>query len=106
MATLPLRQQRCWNHQSREAVSRCPDCRRPFCRECVTELDGRLICATCLQRITAVATPTGNRWRLLASLWPVLGLCGGLVLSWWVFFSIGRLLVALPSSFHGGGTTP
>ncbi|MBT8374528.1 MAG: rhomboid family protein, partial [Deltaproteobacteria bacterium] len=29
--------QRCNNHGQREAVARCPKCRRYFCRECITE---------------------------------------------------------------------
>ena len=43
-----LSQQRCFNHTSREAVARCPECGRFFCRECITEHDDRVLCAVCL----------------------------------------------------------
>ena len=43
-------QQRCWNHEAREAACRCPACGRSYCRECVSEHEGRLLCAACLSR--------------------------------------------------------
>lgn len=46
MASLAL--QRCLNHESREAVCRCPSCDRFFCRECVAPFESRLLCANCL----------------------------------------------------------
>lgn len=46
MATLA--RERCLNHDSREAVGRCPSCRNFFCRECVVLFEARLSCATCL----------------------------------------------------------
>lgn len=47
MAT--LRRQRCLNHETREAVCRCPSCQRFFCRECVALFESRLLCAHCLE---------------------------------------------------------
>src|SRR5438132_254763 len=46
-----LARQRCLNHLNREAVARCPECKRFFCRECVTEHEDRLICAACLKKL-------------------------------------------------------
>jgi hypothetical protein len=40
--------QRCLHHHEREAVARCPECGHYFCRECITEHDERVICASCL----------------------------------------------------------
>ena len=37
--------QRCFNHMLREAVACCPECRRYFCRECVTEHEDKVLCA-------------------------------------------------------------
>lgn len=31
-------------------MARCPECRRFFCRECVTEHDDQLLCASCLRK--------------------------------------------------------
>src|SRR5580658_7631208 len=39
---MTLLDQRCFNHDLREAVAQCPSCKRFFCRECVTEhADGK-----------------------------------------------------------------
>jgi|SRR5579883_1645926 len=100
MATLPIRQQRCWNHSLREAVSRCPECKRSFCRECVTEFEGRVLCAPCLSLATKHEEAT-RKWPI-ARVGTLLGFTGGLLLTWWTFFTIGRLLASMPSSFHGG----
>lgn len=43
-----LTRQHCHVHPSRQAAARCPQCRRFFCRECVTEHAGRVICSRCL----------------------------------------------------------
>ena len=43
-----LLHQRCFNHMLREAVACCPECRRYFCRECVTEHEDKVLCAACL----------------------------------------------------------
>ena len=45
-----LASERCFHHETREAVCRCPVCRRFFCRECVVPFDGRLLCATCIAK--------------------------------------------------------
>jgi hypothetical protein len=90
--------QRCSNHLEREAVARCPECRRFFCRECVTEHLGRMICAGCVARL---ASRGGRRERSVSALWLALAL-GGLLLAWLVFYYLGMGLARIPSSFHGG----
>ena len=56
-----LRHQRCYHHHGREAVVRCPECGRFYCRECVTEHDDRMLCSRCLEQIThsAAGKPGG-----------------------------------------------
>ena len=73
--------QHCWNHEAREAVCRCPECARSFCRECVTEHAARLLCAACLRKALVAAAPRRKSARVVG----VLLLVGGLLLSW-VFF--------------------
>lgn len=46
--------QRCFNHATREAVARCPECSQFFCRECITEHDDRVICSACLKKLARV----------------------------------------------------
>jgi hypothetical protein len=84
--------QRCWNHQSREAVCRCPECGRPFCRECVTEHEARLLCAACLERL---AHKVEARTGLVRRLAPIALLAASLAFAWVFFFTFGSLLSEL-----------
>ncbi len=61
-----LADQRCFHHASREAVVRCPECRRFFCRECVIEHRGRMVCSECIEKETG---PEGERARFGAAMW-------------------------------------
>ena len=94
-----LLQQRCLNHSLREAVARCPECQRYFCRECVTEHDDRLICAACLKKLSRPAAARRVRWAglLLAGEFVV-----GILTAWLFFYAVGRNLLAIPDSFHEG----
>ena len=97
MSSLAL--QRCWNHSSREAVARCPECERSFCRECVVEHEDRIICSACLAKLTAATEKPARRW----SIRPVLHFVAaflGLVAAWFLYFSLGRTLLATPDAFH------
>jgi hypothetical protein len=78
--------QRCWTHEAREAVCRCPECGRSFCRECVTEHDGRLLCAACLK--TLAQAPTSRRGGLRRLIPAAMALVG-ILLAWLVFFGAG-----------------
>ena len=95
-----LSQQNCLHHSHREAVARCPECRRFFCRECVTEHDERMLCRDCLSRLTGGEKKGAGRWRyfLVSSLQGI----SGFLLLWYLFFWVGRLLLAGPDSFHEG----
>jgi hypothetical protein len=52
-----LRRSRCLFHPLREAAARCPHCGGTFCRECVTDEDGKLACPPCLRRMTRPPAP-------------------------------------------------
>lgn len=84
-------QQRCWNHESREAVCRCPECGNSFCRECVTEHESRLLCAACLRSL-ARAPQVSVRRRGLAPI--AMGLAG-ILIAWVVFFAAGEAMLTL-----------
>lgn len=92
--------QRCFHHPAREAVARCPACRRFFCRECVTEHDDRMLCSSCLARETTSKTFHRGRWW--ARWWPWLQGGGGLALIWVLFYLLGWMLLAIPHEFHEG----
>jgi hypothetical protein len=75
------------------------ECGRFFCRECVTEHDGRLVCASCLARVTG-AKPVKRRRLAVISRAAQLAL-GALVL-WLFFYALGFGLLAIPSKYHAG----
>jgi hypothetical protein len=94
-----LASQRCLNHFDREAIARCLECRGFFCRECITEHEGRIVCGNCLQALLAPATDK-KRPFLGGIVRPVITSALGLVLAWYCFYTIGRNLLSMPSEFH------
>lgn len=92
-----LQQQRCHNHLGREAVARCPSCGFYFCRECITEHDERILCASCLRKEAVKAERPRRNFAPVAR--TMVALCG-LVTAWLFFYIIGRALLATPTKFH------
>jgi hypothetical protein len=82
--------QRCWNHEAREAVCRCPECGRSYCRECVTEHEARLLCASCLYALGSHKPRRGGR-RAAA----VLMALAGVLIAWFLFFSAGEAMILI-----------
>jgi len=90
--TTPLLQHRCWNHEAREAVCRCLQCGRSFCRECVTEHQSRLLCAACIRSATQTAATGRGRMRRMAGV----GLTvAGVALAWAIFFGAAEGLITI-----------
>ena len=94
---IAITHQRCRNHAQREAVARCPECKRYFCRECVTEHDHRVVCSSCLAKL--VAGPRDKRWRIGGVL-QAGQFALGLFVLWSCFYVLGRILLNVPSDFH------
>lgn len=99
-----LHQTRCINHTDREAVARCPLCRNYFCRECVTEHEGRLVCASCLQKAQPEERVEKGSWlrHAFSHAGGLIKAATSLLLLWIVFYAIGQLLLLIPDSFHSG----
>lgn len=95
MASLSLT--RCFNHGQREAVARCPSCRRHYCRECVTEHEHRLLCASCIEALTA-SSQTEDRKAL--PFIPMAQLLAAVFVLWVSFYTVGQALLLIPSEFH------
>ena len=91
--------QHCANHLEREAVARCPQCRGYFCRECISEHEGRVLCSRCLEQLASATTsPRRENHHLFHA-----GACvAGILVGWMFFYFGGRLLVMIPASFHEG----
>jgi hypothetical protein len=94
-----LSARRCFNHVAREAVACCPECQRFFCRECISEHQGRVVCAGCLDALTATVAVKSSWGGGLFCLGMVLT---GLFTGWIWFYYLGSFLLFLPSSFHEG----
>jgi len=88
---------RCFNHGQREAVARCPSCRRHFCRECVTEHDHKLLCASCIAALASSSEiPERRRWPIV----PAVQLLASVFVLWIAFFMVGQALLSIPAEFH------
>lgn len=95
---MTLHAQRCVRHPGREAVARCPSCVRFYCRECVVEHGGRLLCTSCLAKAVAPA----QRKRSFAGIGWTAAAVFGLLTAWASFYYTGSVLAQIPSSFHEG----
>lgn len=91
--------QRCFNHGPREAVARCPECGRFYCRECITEHADRMICTACLERM---AKPALRERGFFAVTLLLIQLGAGVAALWLLFYLGGSLMISLPDAFHDG----
>jgi len=85
----PALEQRCWNHEAREAVCLCPECGRAYCRECTSEHESRLLCAACLRAILRARPAESRQGFRLAAL-----MLAGVVLGWIVLFGAGEAILS------------
>lgn len=93
---------KCVRHTEREAVARCPSCAGDFCRECIVEHDGRVLCATCLAREVAApeAAKKSAAWTRRGAEMTVTAAC--VLLLWIAFYGFGQFLKAIPPRLHEG----
>ncbi|MGB0258579.1 MAG: rhomboid family protein [Coraliomargarita sp.] len=96
----PLANARCFKHVHREAVARCPECGKFYCRECVTEHEGRMMCRSCLDALLQVDEKVASGWFQVLKGWLLAG--AGVCLVAYVFFQLGRFLLSIPAKFHSG----
>jgi len=96
-------QHACFIHGGREAVALCLECRRAFCRECVVDHDGRLICATCLTRLRHKPERAPGAFR---SFLRTLGVAAALLLCWMIFYLGARAIVTTDTSRHTFSSSP
>lgn len=91
---------RCYNHPEREASARCVSCGRFFCRECVAEHDGRMICGVCLRSEARGGPARPSRW--MSRVGQMGRVAVAVVVAWLAFYAAGRALLSVPSAFHEG----
>ncbi len=90
---------KCVRHSAREAAARCPACAEFFCRECVVEHEGKLLCGPCLAKR---ASKTGTRHERGRRVRRVARAGAGVLALWFVFYGIGALLLKIPPELHDG----
>jgi hypothetical protein len=95
---MELVRQKCTNHPGREAVVRCPGCAGYYCRECVTEHEGKFLCSSCIHR-RGMAVRSARRFgsRVLTGSAAIVGV----LVAWFLFYTVGRLLILIPPNLHG-----
>jgi len=105
-----IQARRCARHVDREAAARCPSCGGFFCRECIVEHGGRLLCTVCLARESASAKARQGKW---AGARRRVELAAAMLAAVLVFYAIGSILLNVPPDFHEGtiwapktGSTP
>jgi hypothetical protein len=89
--------QKCTIHRDREAVVRCPGCSGYFCRECVTEHEGKFLCSSCLQRGRPARRSTGG---IGVRIMGAIAIMAGVSVAWFLFYLLGRLLILIPPNLH------
>jgi hypothetical protein len=94
--------QRCANHALREAAVQCPSCKRYFCRECVTEHQGRMMCVSC---VTVLSRGGSKTARTAATIWSITAIIG-ILIAWLMFYYLGQTLAKIPAEFHGAWNRP
>ena len=90
----------CTVHGERPAAARCPSCHRFFCTECITEHEGRLTCASCLDAESGPVV--GKKSGVGLFLAPVIQILIALIVSWLIFLSVAQFLGDIPDEFHDG----
>ncbi len=94
-----LSNSRCFHHASREAAVCCPECRRFFCRECVSDFEERLLCDSCIRNFQEKKNNNSKSNKRFVSL---LGIISGLFICVFTFYCLGQILFAIPNKFHDG----
>lgn len=94
-----LRKRKCANHESREAVARCPECRKDFCRECITEHKNKMLCTNCLREITQKKDARKRKMEIVFAMFLFFI---GMLISYYFFFGLASIFSEIPDQFHNG----
>jgi hypothetical protein len=63
------------------------------------EHEDRVLCASCLRRLTQTEAQRGGRLVVVVRLVQIML---GLVVGWFFFYALGRGLLLVPTAFHEG----
>lgn len=99
MSSIAPQRALCLNHPRREAAARCTSCGQSYCRECITNYEGRMVCSACYKSKTEIKEKVPRDWFVLFA---VLQTTLGFAALWVTVWFLGRVLLSIPSSFHEG----
>lgn len=97
---MSLAARRCYNHPERVVAVRCPECGRFYCRECASEFKDRFLCKICLE--SQLLETKNSSSSLQGRLRRGAGFAVGLLLCWFLFYGLARMIFAIPGYFHSG----
>lgn len=100
MATI-LGDTTCVTHADRVSAARCPSCRQFYCAECITEHEGRMICAGCLEKQLVQIQPAEAKRRSFP-LAAIVQFVMAVLVVWVVFYFFAKTLADIPDDFHDG----
>jgi hypothetical protein len=100
-APVNLKHRRCFNHAGREASARCPVCGKDFCRECITEHKGKMLCVNCLKENTRKKI---DRRKILVPVFYTILLAVTLIAIFLCFVSMGRGIAFREVDKHQGAS--
>ncbi|MAS95326.1 MAG: rhomboid family protein [Verrucomicrobiales bacterium] len=90
----------CSIHVDRPATARCPSCGSFFCSECITEHEGRLTCAVCLNQERENIQEVKKPRRIYFMPFVQFGVA--VVVAWLVYYFLAQFLQDMPVEFHDG----
>jgi hypothetical protein len=86
---------KCEVHAMREAAARCTVCSHHYCRECIQEHEGRMVCGNCLSLKSSLEPKHFAGFKeMLVRLVMALASAALLWGAFWCIFTIGSLLPA------------
>ncbi|MEM6915966.1 MAG: rhomboid family protein [Verrucomicrobiota bacterium] len=91
----------CVIHPDRVAVARCPSCNQFFCAECITEHEGQMICAECLNRLSKVPEKRERR-RIRIPIAAMTQWIFAALVVWLLFYLVAQTIGDMPDEFHDG----
>ncbi|MEM7602236.1 MAG: rhomboid family protein [Verrucomicrobiota bacterium] len=91
----------CVIHADRVSAARCPSCHQFYCSECITEHEGKMICAGCLDQLDASSSEAQKKPARVPGA-AVLQIVAAAVVVWILFYFFAQTLGDIPDEFHDG----
>jgi hypothetical protein len=90
--------QKCKNHQSREAFVRCPRCGYYYCSECCVETDDCFVCSSCIEK-SDKKDDKPKKTFMKKSLF-IISVLVSFATLWICIIFLGEILLAIPDTWY------